>query len=129
MNETEQTKDIAVIMEKLNNMHDTLNDVKKAVKETNGKVANNLRDIALIKQDQPNYLKKGNLNPILWKYVTGSVTTTLGIISVFGFVFKGYFENTIQESISKNLDREGLEEDISSSVVRYIKDNYEITIE
>jgi len=129
MNEQDQSNNIAIVMTKLDSMHDTLNEVKKGVKETNGKVAKNLKDIALIKQDQPNYLKREKLNPILWKYVTGSVTTTLGIISVFGFVFKGYFENTIQESISKNIDIERLEEDISSSVVKYIEDNYEITVE
>lgn len=102
-------QNIGVIMEKLNTMHSDISEIKKETKETNGKVAKNIQEIALMKSEHPSFIKRENLGSILWKYLLGFFTLT----GVFSFLAVGWFQNEIkniiEEENNKTIDLIGKE--------------------
>lgn len=115
---TKTEVNIAIIMEKLENMHISLKTIEKETKDTNGKVAENLRKIALLEQENDVFLKREDLAKSLWGYVV-SIFFVLGFSS---FLFAGWFENKINNTL-----KESLSQDVSVAIAEELQ-NYEFNL-
>lgn len=80
-------------------MNDSLEKLHKKADYTNGKVAENLRQIALIKQETERFIDSSGLNKRLWTIAASAIT----LIGVFGFLAQGWFDNAINSALDDKM--------------------------
>ena len=107
-------------MEKLEAMHESLKTIETETKSTNGKVAQNVKDIALMRQESEQFMKKSELGSSLWRYVTA----LLLILGFAQFLFAGWFENKINNAL-----KDSLKDEVAVALTEELESRYDITIE
>ena len=119
---------IAIILTKLDTIHDnaetshintavSLKEIKKEIAEITGRVSKNVKDIALMKQAEDDFIRKADIGGILWKVLSG----VLFVLGFFGFVFTGWLKNTVQETLSENIN-----DDIKFVIQQELENNYSV---